>query len=302
LKGNDCAIDGNFVLQELIENGHAMKSVSLPRARHPLHSMPTSTGYDLQTSSSYVWDGRARGQTPFTVLQHTISGVGTLRYENRVMKVRPGEAMLVIVPHNHRYWVEPGESWEFFWISMHGREALRIHEMILNARGPVVRLNTSTIDRLATCCLRLIQGQGEMPGAASAIAYEAAMALFDDTFGPAEIFPASENSLARAVQYVAANLNRELDVDVLAKVAGLSRAHFSRSFAEMTGLAPAQYVLQERMKRAAKLLLANRDVPVKEIAALTGIPDNNYFAKVFRRTYGISPTDFRTTGMYATNR
>lgn len=279
-----------------------MKSVSLPRARHPLHAMPTSTGYGLEASPNYVWDGRARGQTPFTVLQHTISGVGTLRYENRVMKVRPGEAMLVIVPHNHRYWVEPGESWEFFWISMQGREALRIHEMILNARGPVIRLNASTVDRLAACCLKLIQGQGEIPGAASAIAYEAAMALFDDTFGPAEIFPASENSLARAVQYVAANLNGELDVEVLAKVAGLSRAHFSRSFAEMTGLAPAQYVLQERMKRAAKLLLANRDLPVKEIAALTGIPDNNYFAKVFRRTYGISPTDFRTTGMYATSR
>jgi AraC-like DNA-binding protein len=128
------------------------------------------------------------------------------------------------------------------------------------------------------------------------------MALFDDAFGPAEILPASENSLARAAQYVAANLGATLDVDLLARVAGLSRAHFSRSFAEMTGLAPAQYVLQERMKRAAKLLLANRDMPVKEIAALTGIPDNNYFAKVFRRTYGISPTDFRTTGMYATSR
>lgn len=290
------------MLKNLIENGYAMKPVSLPRARHPLHAMPTSTGYDLQTGRNYVWDGRSRGQTPFTVLQYTIGGTGTLRYENRVMKVRPGEAMLVIVPHNHRYWVEPGDSWEFFWISMHGREALRIHEMLLNARGPVIRLNSGTVDRLASCCLKLIQGRGEMPGAASAIAYEAAMALFDDAFGPAEILPASENSLARAVQYVAANLGATLDVDLLARVAGLSRAHFSRSFAEMTGLAPAQYVLQERMKRAAKLLLANRDMPVKEIAALTGIPDNNYFAKVFRRTYGISPTDFRTTGMYATSR
>jgi AraC-like DNA-binding protein len=35
---------------------------------------------------------------------------------------------------------------------------------------------------------------------------------------------------------------------------------------------------------------------------LTGIPDNNYFSKVFRRTYDISPTDFRDTGMYATRR
>jgi AraC-like DNA-binding protein len=32
------------------------------------------------------------------------------------------------------------------------------------------------------------------------------------------------------------------------------------------------------------------------------MPDNNYFSKVFRRTYGVSPTEFRTTGMYATRR
>ena len=271
---------------------------SLPRARHPLHAMPTSAGYDLQTSPAYIWDGRSRGQIPFTVFQHTLSGTGTLRYENRVMKVRPGETMLVIIPHNHRYWLESGEEWEFFWISTHGREALRIHEVVLNARGPVLKLNQGTIDKLASCCLRLIKGEGETPGAASAIAYEATMALFDDTFGPAEIFPAGENAVSRAVQFIAANLEAQLNVETLAKVAGLSRSHFTRSFAEMTGLPPAEYVLQERMKLAAKLLFANREVPVKQVAALSGIPDNNYFAKVFRRTYGISPTEFRTTGMY----
>jgi AraC-like DNA-binding protein len=288
------------MLQQLIDYGHDRKTVSLPRARHPLHAMPTSTGYSLETKPSYVWDGRARGQTPFTVLQHTISGVGTLRYENRIMKVRPGEALLVVVPHNHRYWLEEGDEWEFFWISMHGREALRIHEIVLNMHGPVLRLKSQTVDKLASCSLRLMQSNADLPGESSAIAYEAAMALFDDTFGPSERLPASENSLSRARQYALANLGSDLDVEVLAKVAGLSRAHFSRSFTSFTGLAPAEYVLQERMKRAAKLLIANRDLPVKEIAALCGFPDNNYFSKVFRRTYDISPTDFRDTGMYAT--
>jgi AraC-like DNA-binding protein len=264
--------------------------------------MPTSSGYDLQTSPSYIWDGRVRGQTPFTVLQYTISGTGTLRYENRTMKIRPGEALLVIVPHNHCYWLEKGDKWEFFWISMNGIEALRIHEIILNMQGPVLKLKNHTVDKLASCTLRLMEGKGEMPGEASAIAYEAAMALFDDTFGPSEKLPTSENALSRALQYVYANLASPLTVDMLARVAGLSRAHFSRSFANLTGLAPAEFVLQERMKRAAKLMIANRELPIKEIAALTGIPDNNYFSKVFRRIYGVSPTEFRTTGMYATRR
>jgi AraC-like DNA-binding protein len=290
------------MLSKLSEHGHGMKTVSVPRARHHLHAMPTSAGFDLQTNPSYIWDGRLRGQTPFTVLQHTISGVGTLRYENRVIKIRPGEAFLVIVPHNHCYWLEKDDTWEFLWISMNGTEALRIHETILNTHGPLLRLKSNTIDKLASCILRLMEGKAELPGAASAIAYEAAMALYDDAFGPSERLPASENSLNRAMQYVSANLTSALPVDVLADVAGLSRAHFSRSFANLTGLAPAEYVLQERMKRATKLLTANRELPVKEIAALVGMPDNNYFSKVFRRTYGVSPTEFRTTGMYSTRR
>jgi hypothetical protein len=42
------------MLQRLIERGPAMKTVSLPRARHPLYAMPTSTGYAVETGSSYA--------------------------------------------------------------------------------------------------------------------------------------------------------------------------------------------------------------------------------------------------------
>ena len=35
----------------------------------------------------------------------------------------------MLVPHNHRYWLEKGGRWEFFWISMNGEEALRIHQI-----------------------------------------------------------------------------------------------------------------------------------------------------------------------------
>ena len=92
--------------------------------------------------------------------------------------------MLTIVPHNHRYWLEEGGRWEFFWISMSGQEAVRIHRIIQATTGPV--LAASSPRRSSTspsCCLRLIEGEGETPGAASAIAYEAAMALYDEVFG-----------------------------------------------------------------------------------------------------------------------
>jgi len=289
---------GNFVLSSLTGNGNVLKTISLPRGRHRLHAMPTSVGYETQTSLDYDWDGRKRGQTPFTVLQHTLSGSGNLRYENRQFRMNAGETFLVLVPHNHRYWLEPGERWEYFWISMNGDEALRIHQSIISAAGPVLRLHHDTILRLAECAHKLISGEAETPGRASAIAYDAAMVLYDDVFSSHT--PETGHSPMRPViAYIMANLDKALSVDDLAAIAGLSRAHFSRTFAELEGMPPAEYVLSERMRRAANIFVANPSISIKEVASLSGFDDPNYFSKVFRRFFGASPTEFRTTGMYA---
>ena len=290
---------GNSVLKELASRAPVMKTVSLPRGRQPLHVMPTSTGYEIRTDSRYSWDGRKRGQTPFTVLQHTIAGAGNLRYERRDYRLSPGETLLVTVPHNHRYWVEDGGRWEFFWISMNGQEALRIHRNVLSATGPVLRLRPQTIERLAACSLRLIDNSAETPAGASAVAYDALMALYDDAFGSRAGSPAEMNATRRVVDHIRANLDKPLSVPDLAKLSGSSRAHFSRMFALSEGLPPAEFVLRERMRAAAKVLASNESVPVKEVAMMAGFADSNYFAKTFRRLYGASPTEFRTTGMYA---
>ncbi len=290
---------GNSVLKRLIENGPAMKTVSLPRGRHSLHTMPTSTGYEIRTDASYDWDGRKRGQTPFTVLQHTLSGAGNLRYETRNHRVREGETLLLMVPHNHRYWLEQGGRWEFFWISMNGEEALRIHKAILSTTGPILNLKPETIEHLADCSLRLISGGGEASGSASAIAYEAAMALYDDVFGAHPVFSQEYRTMQQVIQHIMANLEHPLPVEKLAEVAGLSRAHFSRVFAASEGMPPAEFVLRKRLQRAAKLLTKAAHLSVKEVSNMSGFEDPNYFAKVFRRHFGANPTEFRTTGMYS---
>jgi AraC-like DNA-binding protein len=288
------------VLQQLIDGGPLTRAVSLPRGRHRLHAMPTSAGYEIRQDETYDWDGRKRGQTPFSVLQHTISGEGRLRYENRSYRVGAGETLLVLVPHNHRYWLEKDSRWEYFWISMNGEEALRIHRLILSAAGPVLKLQQGTIDQLADCSLRLVR-DADTPAKASAIAYAAAMVLYDDVFG-SHAFAADQSAMQRVIDHVNANLDKPLPVSELAEVSGLSRAHFSRVFAESEGLPPAEFVLQQRMQRAAKLLTNAAFLPVKEVAIMSGFDDANYFSKAFRRVYGINPTEFRTTGMYASLR
>jgi transcriptional regulator GlxA family with amidase domain len=181
---------------------------------------------------------------------------------------------------------------------MNGEEALRIHRSILAITGPILHLKPQTIDHLADCCHRLVTG-GETPGMASALAYEAAMALYDDVFGSHPTFSQEYRKMQHVLSHIEKNLDGRLSVGDLADVAGLSRAHFSRIFTASEGLPPAEFVLQKRLGRAAKLLTKVADIPIKEVSALCGFDDPNYFSKVFRRLYGTNPSDFRTTGMYA---
>lgn len=125
------------------------------------------------------------------------------------------------------------------------------------------------------------------------------MALYDDVFGSHPNFSQEYRTMQHVLTYIENHLDQRLSVSDLANVAGLSRAHFSRIFTANEGLPPAELVLQRRLRRAAKLLTKAADMPIKEVAALCGFDDANYFSKVFRRLYGTNPSDFRTTGMYA---
>ena len=109
--------------------------------------------------------------------------------------------------------VEDGGRWEFFWISMSGQEAVRIHRAIQATTGPVLRLRRRRSSISPYCCLRLIEGEGETPGAASAIAYEAATALYDDVFGSQARGRRTRVTCGhdRVVDHVLANLDKAAD-------------------------------------------------------------------------------------------
>lgn len=278
-----------------MSRGAFRTTISVPRRRGRLHVMPTSVGVEQAFGPGYDFDGRQRGPLPFAVLQHAVAGCGRLRHKGRVYRISPGQTMLVTIPQAHRYWVDAGNSWTFFWIGVTGQEALRLLYAVQATAGPVMTLQPTTIDQLAAACLELrdTARSAGTAGAVSAIAYAALMALFDDVLDRHQTRPDKANDyVARVYDHIRANLDKPLPVELLAEVAGYSRAHFSRLFAAEAGLAPAEFVNQERMRLASRLL-PNMTLGVKEIAGACGFADANYFAKAFRGSFGVSPTQFR---------
>lgn len=282
------------MLSALLSQGHDVRVLALPRGPTPLQCMAVSAGYEQRREEVYSWDGLKRGHAPFLVIQHTLLGEGRLEYAGTKYRLLPGQTMLVTMPHAHRYWLERGGAWEYFWLLLQGREALRLARSILETAGPVLAPDAGQVGRLAQACLNVMTIPRPSQGEASAIAYGAMAALQDAAFAGTSPETALPPPLARVVAFIEAHLSDPLPVDRLAAVSGTSRAHFVRLFTAALGQPPSDFVEARRLERIERLLLAT-EMKVGEIAAATGFADGNYLAKVFRRRRGMTPLEFRAT-------
>jgi AraC-like DNA-binding protein len=85
---------------------------------------------------------------------------------------------------------------------------------------------------------------------------------------------------------------KPLDVDALARVAHVSRAHFSRQFRATFGESPHRYLQRRRVERAMELL-RETDSSVTDVCFDVGFNSLGTFSRTFREIVGESPSSYR---------
>lgn len=96
----------------------------------------------------------------------------------------------------------------------------------------------------------------------------------------------------KTVEYIRFNFSRDFTLSHLAKITGVSCSYLSRHFKEETGITITQYITNLRCEYAAQMLQSS-DIPIQDISCFVGYLDNNYFVKVFKKQYGMTPSQFR---------
>lgn len=104
--------------------------------------------------------------------------------------------------------------------------------------------------------------------------------------------PALLRRLLRAKDRIDAASHQQWPVQRLARVSGVSEAHFARAFRDAFGVPPHRYLLTRRIERA-KALLRDTDLPITEIAFQTGWDSLGTFGRTFRDVTGESPSALR---------
>lgn len=102
----------------------------------------------------------------------------------------------------------------------------------------------------------------------------------------------SPSAMRRVREYVEVHLGENIDLSMLAGVAGLSVHHFARQFKQSAGVTPHVYLTQKRVERAQEMLVRT-DIPLAQIAFAGGFFDQGHLARHFRHMLGTTPREFR---------
>lgn len=99
----------------------------------------------------------------------------------------------------------------------------------------------------------------------------------------------------RVMKVVNANLgNPMLSVDLVAREVGISRAQLYRRIKSITGMSVSDFIRNLRLRQAARLL-KKKELTITQIAYMVGFTSQTHFSTMFKKLYGVPPTEFSSS-------
>lgn len=248
----------------------------------------------------------------FNEIAVVLAGTATYRTEFSTEPVGPGDVLSIPVGAGHAYTDEDGMEmmnvlFQFERLPLYCREIAGLPGFIafFTLRPdyyrkmryyPRVRLGDADL-RQGEATLRWLYGMqtSQAPGREFALlgGFMQLVAMIANNFvAPVEVKNlAVPERIRDSIHHLHLHFDEPLDVATLARNAAMSQPSFYRHFKHATGHSPIEYLLAVRLNRAAEWLATARFPSVAATAWACGFEDSNYFARQFRRRFGISPSE-----------
>lgn len=231
-----------------------------------------------QGGADYDWQGMERKEH-MIILQVTLKGAGFLEKDGKRHRIEKNQGFLAEIPGDFRYF---GEDWEFIY--------LEFSPVVKQWLSQTFYLLDFTEEQMAF----LVFQTDRLRKRELAIA-ENATICFQQVLLLKEVIKTRQLDHYPKVQQIRLFLEEayqeDLSLDQLAQQFQVSKYRLIREFKEIFQVTPMNYLQKVRINRSLALLWEG--VTVREVAVAVGFKDSNYFAKVFRKALGMSPSDYR---------
>ena len=237
------------------------------------------------------------------VLIYCVDGSGWYRVGDKEYKVRKNQFFILPAGTPHTYGTDEGNEWTIYWIHFRGYLASLYAE---GAQKPQ-EINITTASRISErhnifeeIFHTLEQGQDleKLRYSSSLLHHYLASMRYLEQYRQAVKKEEKEtvNVVDAAIHYMKENIENRISIQDVINYIGYSSTRFLTLFKKQTGKTPLNYFNQLKIQRSCKLL-RETDMKINQICFKIGIEDSLYVSRLFSKTMGMSPRDYRETAV-----
>ena len=251
------------------------------------------------TKSKYDSDWHSTLHThPFTELFYVVDGKGEFNIQGQRFPVKPNDFVIINPQVEHTELSSPDEPLEYIVLGINGlsfsnltpvsegghpfsffnlrdeqKDILRyLNAMVQEATSQSMSYELVCHNLLEILLIKILRHQH-----------------FDLEVGKQS---KATKDISFIKHYLETYYHESIQLEDLASMTHLSRFYISHSFKKEIGMSPMEYLIAIRIKES-KILLRTTNYSISQVADIVGFTTPTYFSKQFRKSTGISPTDYR---------
>lgn len=198
----------------------------------------------------------------------------------------------------HAYGADDGDPWTIYWLHFKGTMApyygdgFSVPCSLSASEGSRIGERLALFEEIYRT-LELGYGQSHLHYALSALYHLLGTFKYVEGFRQSSARNQKNmDVIDRCRHYMLENIEQRISLQRICEFAGYSESYCTAVFKKQTGLSPVQYLQHLRIQNACRLL-NDTDLKINQICCLVGIPDPYYFSRIFSKTIGLSPAEYR---------
>jgi AraC family transcriptional regulator, arabinose operon regulatory protein len=262
---------------------------------NPLTKLLYITDIGFYPKARYHYRERLSGSEQH-ILIYCFEGRGWLEMEGQRKKIQKDMYFIIPAGMPHQYGADDATPWSIYWLHFKGEQAHRFsgNSLILKELKPA---ENSRNDRRIRLFEEILQNLS-MGYSMENLEYASVCLWY--LMGSFNYAPQFErirsvqktNVIEKSILYMHAHIHETMNLKDLAAYCGYSVSHFSLIFRNKTTRSPIEYFIGLKMQHACQMLDLT-EMHIKEIAEDLAFEDPFYFSRMFRKTMGVSPAEYR---------
>lgn len=229
-----------------------------------------------------------------------LSGSGTYHTSfsgtDSAYHLRGGQAFLIEPNRLVHYYADGEQPWEYMWIEFDGMKAKEyLSEAGLSQSSPIYHpISDPMRDECFNYLKQIIDLPDLLPCQVMGYTYLFFGALIKSSGSSKKTVKNNIQDfyIQSTADFIESHYMEDITVEDMAANVNLNRSYFSKLFKKTTAKSPQEFLILYRMNKACHFLRTT-DLPVSQIAQLTGYGNPFHFTRAFKTVYGIPPQEWR---------